>query len=147
MSELSGSEPKKDYVAELMERLGISGNQLQGVKLGPGVVGRNSTIAWALEIVMLAGVVSGAYLHSPTLVGLSLVGGILGGLGALFLNVSFAKQNPAAAILEGAHFVEYQQMQMTAARGVLSTGVPGPPVPPPQQLPSAGQVSLPEHEE
>lgn len=53
------SDSIKDKIPELMERLGISGHQLQNVKLGPGVVGRNSAIAWLLEIVMLAGVICG----------------------------------------------------------------------------------------
>jgi hypothetical protein len=128
-----------DKVAELMKRLGVSGQQLQNVKLGPGVVGRNSSIAWVAGIVMLAGVICGGYLHSPTLVGVSLLGGVLVGLVVPWLNVSFAKTNPAAALLEGAHFVEFHQMQLTAAKGVPPVGG-GPPVPPPPQL-SAGENS------
>jgi len=58
----------KDEVPKLMDRLGISGQQLQNVKLGPGVVGRNSSIAWVAGIVMLAGVIGGVWLHNPVLV-------------------------------------------------------------------------------
>jgi hypothetical protein len=136
-----------DKVTELMKRLGVSGQQLQNVKLGPGVVGRNSSIAWVAGIVMLAGVICGGYLHSPTLVGASLFGGILVGLVVPCLNVSFAKKNPAAALLEGAHFVEFHHMQLTAAKGMPPVEG-GPPVPPPPQLPAGQTVSsLPAHTE
>jgi hypothetical protein len=125
----------KDEIAEILERLGISGHQLQNVKLGPGVVGRNSSIAWALEIVMLVGVVCGAVLRSPILIGLSLSGAIIVALAIAALNVHFGKANPGAALLEGAHFLQYHEMQLTAVRG--GPAVPGgPPVPPPHELAS-----------
>ena len=91
----------KDQVIELMERLGITGHQLQSVTLGPGVVGRNSSIAFALLVVMAAGVISGAFLHSELLVGLSVGGAIVGALLITCMNVHFGHKNPAAAILEG----------------------------------------------
>ncbi len=127
-----------------MQKLGISGQQLQNVKLGPGVVGRNSSIAWALEVVMLAGVICGAIVHSPLLIGSSLVGAIVVALVIAILNVHFAKNNPAAAILEGAQFVEFHQMQMTASKGLPSPKTAEPPVPPSSQLSGTDQIFLPE---
>jgi hypothetical protein len=138
------SEQEKSKVIELMEKLGITGHQLQNVKLGPGVVGRNSSIAWALELVMLAGVICGAYLHSAALVGLSLGGAILVALAVAAGNIYFGRQNPAAALLEGAHFLEFQHMQMTAAKGESHVEIPEPPIPPPAQLPEGGRGQLPE---
>ena len=138
-----GDGSLKDQVAELMERLGIDSSHLQAVKLGPGVVGRNSSIAWALEVVMLAGVVCGGWLHSPVLVGLSLVGAIGIALWISHLNVRFGRENPAAALMEGAHFLQFQQMQLTAAKG--QPPAPGGPAgPPPPQLAAGDQGVLPE---
>lgn len=135
----------KDKVTQLMEKLGLSSRQLQGAKLGPGVVGRNSTIAWSLEIVMLAGVICGGYLHSAALVGGSIVGAILVGLAVPWLNVSFAKENPAAALLEGAEFVEYHHMQVTASKTSPGPQISGPGVPAPKELLEGKRNSLPEH--
>jgi hypothetical protein len=135
------SDSLKDEIPKLMDRLGISGNQLQNVKLGPGVVGRNSSIAWVGGVVMLAGVIGGVWLHSEILVGGALVGGLLVAVGVPCLNVYFAKTNPAAALLEGAQFVEFHQLQLTASKGARPTEG-GPPVPPPQQLPRGATNSL-----
>src|SRR6266851_2372129 len=141
MAEPSAESPKSG-IPELMERLGISGRQFQNVKLGPGVVGRNSSIAWLGGIVMLAGVIGGGWLHSTVLVGASIAGGILIGLGVPCLNILFARMNPAAAILEGAEFIQYHQMQMTAAKGMPAL-VGGPPVPTPPELGGKDGKSLP----
>ncbi len=136
----------KDEVFEAMDRLGLSGRQLQDVKLGPGVVGRNSTVAWVVGIVMLAGVVGGTWLHSTILVGASIVGAVVVGLGVACLNVHFARTNPAAALLEGAQFVEYHHLQLTAARGMEPTPG-GQPVPPPAQIAGAEKGALSERSE
>jgi general stress protein CsbA len=104
----------KEDIAEILGRL-IP--QIQGVKLGPGVVGRNSSIAWALEFVMLAGVITGGFLHSVWLVGISLLGAIVCGLFFALVNVQFGKDNPAAALLEGIEFLQFHQMQATAKKG------------------------------
>ena len=127
-------KPLKEQVLDLLDRLGISGRHLRNARLGPGVVGRNSSIAWALEVVMLAGVVCGGILRSPVLVGVSLGGAIVVALTIASLNVHFGKANPAAALLEGAEFVEFHHMQLTAAKDAPPTVLPGPPVPPPSQL-------------
>jgi hypothetical protein len=131
----------KDQVLELMERLGISGHQLRSAKLGPGVVGRNSSIAWALEIVMLAGVICGGVLRQPILVGIALIGAVVIALWISYLNVKFGKENPAAALLEGAHFLEFHQMQMTSSRGAQAIELPAVPARP--QLPNDSTPSLP----
>jgi hypothetical protein len=137
------SDSVKDQVADLMGQLGIDGQHLQNVKLGPGVVGRNSSIAWALEIVMLAGVICGAFLKSPLLVGLSLLGAVGVALAISFSNVRFGRENPAAALLEGAHFLQYHQMQLTAAKGEPPRPG-GAPVQPPLELSAKGSGTLPE---
>lgn len=133
----------KDQVIELMERLGITGHQLQSVTLGPGVVGRNSSIAFALLVVMAAGVISGAFLHSELLVGLSVGGAIVGALLITCMNVHFGHKNPAAAILEGAQFIEYHHMQLSASKGAPPTLKAGPAVPPPPMISNGGRNSLP----
>ena len=137
----------KEEIVEMLER--ITGSHLQKVRLGPAVVGRNSSIAWALQLVMLAGVLSGAYLHSSILVGGSLIGALLGGLWISYLNVTFGKENPAAALLEGAHFLQFHEMQMTALKGAAAVELPSaPPVLPPSQLSGgATPAPLPEHTE
>jgi hypothetical protein len=136
----------KDEIPKLMDRLGISGNQLQNVKLGPGVVGRNSSIAWVGGVVMLAGVIGGVWLHNAMLVGGALVGGVLVAVGVPCLNVYFARTNPAAALLEGAQFVEFHQMQMSASKNTPVI-VPGPSVPAPAQLSDGDRRSLSSSEE
>jgi hypothetical protein len=85
----------KDQVIEVMERVGITGHQLQSITLGPGVVGRNSSIAFALLVVMAAGVISGAFLHSELLVGMSVGGAIVVSLVITCLNVHFGQKNAA----------------------------------------------------
>lgn len=119
-------DSSQDKIADLMQRLGISKQDLQNVRLGPGIVGRNSTIAWVLEIVMLAGVIGGTVEHSPTLIGISLVGAVVVALVIPLANIHFGNKNPAAAILEGAEFVQYQQIQMTLAKGGHPVELSGP---------------------
>jgi hypothetical protein len=104
--------------------------RLQNVKLGPGVVGRNSSIVWAFMLVMLAGAIVSGIEHSTILLSLSLAGAILVALVALILNVYFGNKNPAAALLEGAHFVEYHQIEM-AAKGMPRIEPSSPPSLPP----------------
>lgn len=123
---MAESAEHDNKIAELMQKLGLTGDQLQGVKLGPGVVGRNSTIAWVFLLVMLVGAVTAGYLHSQVLLGLSLGGAILAGVAIPVLNVYFGNKNPAAALMEGAEFLQYQRMQMRmAAKGipVIESGV------------------------
>jgi len=135
-----------DRITELMDRLGIRGHQLQNVKLGPGVVGRNSSIAWAFEIVMLAGVICSGFLHSTAILALSLVGAIAVALAIAISNVYFGNKNPAAALLEGAQFLEYHHLQM-ASKGVAVIEASSPPIPsPPALLRSVDQTALPEQE-
>jgi general stress protein CsbA len=132
----------KEDISEMLNH--VIGSQVHGVKLGPGVVGRNSSIAWALELVMLAGVISGAALHSEWLVGISLFGAIVSGLSIAVMNVKFGKDDPAAALLEGAHFLQFHQMQATAVRGSQPSELPlAAPVQPPAQLPGAEKNTLP----
>ena len=131
-----------DRVADFMSRLGISGHQLQNVKLGPGVVGRNSSIAWAFEVVMLAGVIASAFLHSTTMLALSLGGAVLVAIVIAVCNVYFCSKNPAAGLLEGAQFLEFHHMQM-AAKGVPVIETSTPAIPAPVALPPGpGQAEL-----
>src|ERR1700688_639412 len=128
-----GERSQTDRIADLLNRLGISGHQLQNVKLGPGVVGRNSSIAWAFELVMLGGVVASAILHSIPMLGLSLAGATAVAIIISISNVYFGNKNPAAALLEGAQFLEYQQMQM-ASKGVPVIESLAPPIPAPPTI-------------
>jgi general stress protein CsbA len=131
----------KEDISEILSH--AIGSQMHGVKLGPGVVGRNSSIAWVLELVMLAGVISGGFLHSVWLVGISLLGAIVSGLLIAGMNVKFGKDDPAAALLEGAQFVQFHQLQATAVRGSPSTELPSEtPIQPPAQLPGGEKNRL-----
>jgi hypothetical protein len=131
----------KEDITDVLSRLLP---EIQGVKLGPGVVGRNSSIAWALEFVMLAGVIAGAYLHSVWLVGISLLGAIGAGLFFARKNVEFGKDNPAAAVLEGIQFLQFHQMQAMAMKGdARVVELPfSPPVQPPVSLPGEQKKQL-----
>jgi len=100
----------------LLKALGISGEQLQNAKLGPGIVGRNTVIAWVFLIVMLVGILCSYGLHNNFLLTLCLIFAFIVAVGVLLLNVYFGNKNPAAALLEGAQFLQYQQFKM-AARG------------------------------
>ncbi len=57
----------------LLKALGISGEQLQNAKLGPGIVGRNTVIAWVFLIVMLVGILCSYGLHNNFLLTLCLI--------------------------------------------------------------------------
>jgi hypothetical protein len=105
----------KEDITEVLNR--VLGSQVQGVKIGPGVVGRNSSIAYVLEFVMLAGVIAGIFLHSVLLVGIALFGAIVAGLLIVVMNFTFGKDNPAAALLEGTEFLQFHQLQATAVKG------------------------------
>ena len=126
------TEQPKTTIADLLDRIGISGQQLQGLRLGPGVVGRNTSIAWACELVMLAGAIGSAFNHNALLLGGSLIGAVLVALVICLSNVIFGSKNTAAALLEGAHFLQYQHLEM-AAKGVprieLSPPMPAPALP------------------
>lgn len=127
------SPQQVDYIAQLLKKLGLTGHQLHNVKLGPGVVGRNSSIAWAFELVMLVGVICATIMHSPWLLALSLGGAILVAVVIVVTNVYFGNKNPAAALLEGAEFLEYQQILAAKGRPVIA---PTEPVEAPPLLPS-----------
>lgn len=112
------TEPtQKDGIPELLSRLGLTGHHLQNVKLGPGVVGRNTSIVWTCLLVMLVGAGGAIYLKSPSLLGLAIGGALFLAVAGIGANVYFGSKNPAAAIMEGAQFLQYHQMTM-AAKGV-----------------------------
>ena len=98
---------------------------------------------------MLAGVVVGGLLRSVPLVAIALIGGIVTALVIVLLNVSFGRDNPAAALLEGAEFLEFHQMQMTAVKGSVAIVLPsGAPVEEPPKLTGKDTLdSLPESTE
>ncbi len=86
-------------LAETMKRLGVSAEQMQNAKLGPGVVGRNSKLAFYFLTVALAGISGGTYVHSTLVVGISITFAFIVTLVIPILNVIFGHKNPAAAIL------------------------------------------------
>jgi hypothetical protein len=126
-------EKSNDGLFDLFRRIGISGKQLQNAKLGPGVVGRNSKIGHTFLVVALVGVIGGSYIRNAPIIGISLVGGFLIALCIPLLNVIFGHKNPAAAILEGAQFLQYQQIEM-AAKGRPAILSSTPPAPKPKEL-------------
>lgn len=60
------------------------------------------------------------------------------------LNVYFARTNPAAALLEGAQFVQYQQLMAAKGMPVIE---PSPPIPAPSRLSAQNRSSLPQGNE
>lgn len=130
---------RDDQIGELLRKIGVDTGQLQNAKLGPGVVGRNSSIAWACEVVMLAGVAGACFMKSIPLLAFCLIGAVVVALVISTLNVRFGNQNPAAALMEGAHFLKFQQLQM-AAKGipVIEASEPGIPPEANKQLPGEG---------
>src|SRR5512142_1165369 len=95
---------------KITDELGLAAEQLQNAKLGPGVVGRNSRIAISFMAVAVAGIGAGISVHSAFIVGLSVTFGFISALAITILNVVFGQKNPGAAILEGAEFIQYQQI-------------------------------------
>jgi hypothetical protein len=126
-------DEKQTEVADLLSKAFGIGGRLQGVKLGPGVVGRNTSILWIFEVVMLAGIAVGAFQRNMTIVGISLAGAIVGVLYGLSLNTYFAMRNPAAALLEGSEFLQHELTKMGSKDkpiiDVTSTPTPPPSLP------------------
>jgi len=55
------------------------------------------------------------------LVGLALFGAIVSGLLIAGMNIRFGKDDPAAALLEGAEFLQFHQMQAKATKGNMQS--------------------------
>jgi hypothetical protein len=113
-----------DQLGDTIKSIGVSAEQLQNAKLGPGVVGRNSRIAISFLAVALAGIGGGASVHSPLIIGLSLTFGFIGALAITVLNVLFGHKNPGAAILEGAEFIQYQQIMASKGNPAIIPVLP-----------------------
>jgi hypothetical protein len=118
-----------EQLAETMKKLGLSAEQIQNAKLGPGVVGRNSKIAFTFLMVSIAAIVAGAYIHSNVIVSLSIIFAFIVALGIPILNVIFGNKNPAAAILEGSEFLQYQQLMASKGNPVINPVLPVEPMP------------------
>jgi len=108
----------------LLKSLGISGEQIQNAKLGTGVVGRNSKIGYTFLSLALVGVAGAIYNHSPLLIGVIIGLAFIVTLTIPILNVVFGHKNPAAAILEGAEFLQYQQIMASKDNSVIVPALP-----------------------
>jgi hypothetical protein len=113
-----------EQLADTMKRLGLSAEQIQNAKLGPGVVGRNSKIAFSFLMVALVGVIGGSAIHSTLIIGLSVTFAFIIALAIPILNVVFGHKNPAAAILEGSQFIQYQQIMASKDHPVIIPALP-----------------------
>jgi hypothetical protein len=116
-----------------LKSLGIKADSFSNFRFGPGVVGKISLVVTSAIIVL--GIIA-IRTSSEILLGALSVGVI--GLAAWHSKTirSFAKDNPALAILEGAEYVAHQQIYL-AAKGQA--------IPPDQPLiesPSGSPVSL-----
>ncbi|HKW18262.1 MAG TPA: hypothetical protein VJO35_12210 [Terriglobales bacterium] len=107
--------------------------RLQNIKLGHGVVGRNSQIAWGGITLALAGLVVSAVDHVIWLAAASMALGAGAVILVPCLNVYFGNKNPGAALLEGAQLLTYQQM--TLASKDVPAIQPSAPMPPPPKEP------------
>lgn len=120
-------DPKK-IPTDIQPVLESAATVFQGVKLGPGVVGRNTSIVWIFEFVMFAGVIAGIFERNTTVTVLSVAGAIVVAILGTVLNTYFAKQNPVAAVLEGAQFRKYYENQMGSRdKPVIDVSSPVPP--------------------
>jgi hypothetical protein len=108
----------------LLKGLGISGEQIQNAKLGPGVVGRNSKIAYTFLLLASVAVVGAIYVRSQLLIGVIIGLAFIVAVGIPLLNVVFGHKNPAAAILEGAEFLQYQQIMASRDNPVIFPALP-----------------------
>jgi hypothetical protein len=108
----SMQDQSKPNLADLSKLIETSGAQLQRIKLGPGVVGRNASMVWMFEAAMIAAIVAGAYEHNTVIVGGAGLLAFCGLAYGLHLNNQFAKSNPVAAVTEGGDFVLCQLSQM-----------------------------------
>lgn len=115
-----------ELVVELVTRL-------QNVKLGHGVVGRNSQIAWGGVGIAIVGLLASMVEHIVWLAGASIALAVGAVILIPCLNVYFGTKNPGAALLEGAELLTYQQVEL-ASKGMPAIQ-PSAPVPPPPQLP------------
>ena len=134
-------DPQKSEI--LKSILGTAGDIFQGVKLGPGVVGRNTSLNWACLVVLLAGVVAGVIEHKDTMIYQAIGGAIVIAIFGTSLNTYFGVQNPVAAVLEGAEFVKYYENKMGSKnKPVIDVS---PPIPPPELPEQDSPPSLPEN--
>lgn len=93
----------------------------RNVRLGKGVIGKTAQVATAAILVW--GVI--AWRWSENLIadaGLFAVGVVMTIFANWFIRASqsFAKQNPAQAILEGADFLEYKRLEVQQKDGGIS---------------------------
>jgi len=118
-----------ERASKLMNTLGITSQHLRNAKLGTGVVGRNSTIGYAFLIVALAAVIAGISLNNTYLAGMGLVAGLIIAIFIPIMNSRFGERNPAAALLEGSEFLQYQLSRMASQESPLIEGGPVKPAP------------------
>lgn len=88
------------------------------IKLGPGVVGKTVRVVLALCFVWIIIFfrLSGTWADAAYLIG----GAIITGFCVWWINKThaFAENNPGAALLEGAHLVQWQKVEQEA-KGIL----------------------------
>ncbi|MBI4608959.1 MAG: hypothetical protein HY726_08125 [Candidatus Rokubacteria bacterium] len=105
-------------IQKILEGLGFSGESLERVRLGRGVVGKTTYVA--LGALALLSIVAWR-LNDPQLLL------VIAGVGALLFLIYFigilvfANRNPATALLEGAELLRWRQYDLAAK------GLPNPP--------------------
>src|SRR5262245_46487449 len=92
---------------EILKRLAARANQL---RLGPGVVGKTTAVALGVMVVLAVGM----YRSEGNLyvIGGLALAALAFGTFVVVKQFSFAEKNPAAALLEGAHLIEWRHMDM-----------------------------------
>lgn len=115
-------------IQEALTKRGLDGVNLNQIKLGPGVVGRITTmgVAFFVCVAIALSRIDGAYFIAGIVALAAVILLIL-----VFSAIRFANRNPELSLLEGANLVRYQEVRM-AARG-LPEAPPMPPIPDPQQ--------------
>lgn len=106
---------------EMLKSFGPSVSGIDRIKLGRGLVGKLAGTLQALLAVCFITVVAGIFLRSPLIVLAGLAAGVVCFLLNSLFSIIFSMKYPAIALLEGAEFVKYRQLEMAAKE------IPSPP--------------------
>ena len=100
------------FDAEKMLTTALSG--VERIKLGPGVVGRNTSIACAVIAVAFVVAIGGAIMRNAYVLGGALLVATVVGLYIAQQNINFTKTNPLAALMEGAELLRAHELRMAS---------------------------------
>jgi hypothetical protein len=92
---------------EIFKRLAARANQF---RFGPGVVGKTTALSLAVMLVLAAGMYRSE--GNPYVIAGLAIAALVFATFVILKQFKFAEKNPAAALLEGAHLIEWRHMDM-----------------------------------